>query len=545
MGKPIGTIRPPAQMQSTYRSLFLDIERMFPSLTNPVSLGYLLERLAHEGPEFALVTLPLLGKATERALIQEKPLEVPPGFQLRGLSRLPIFLNHLFNKVFEEDGNPIYTGGNSDALLLIRSVTLLYSKVEGPVDERTADEAVEAFRSRTLGEVKIENLPELNLARELLHRVFDINSPLTLDLRRFRKKPWGRHGPGAVADHSSPSEKWVFTRWKGVSPELFRYNAKNSLRYYTSKDRPAARIAVVPKDFRGPRIICVEPKENQFAQQGLMILLYDLLTRHPLTRRAISFDDTTASESLCFRMDIGTIDLKDASDRLSLGLARLLLPRWLFKLVTRYRTSTVRYKTLMWKPNCLATMGNACCFPLETLIFWALAQSTCVLLKWANNTPVYPLRVFGDDIIIPRHAVDRLSTVLAGCGLVINKDKTCSGSLIRESCGEWVYSGKSQRLVKVRSTDVRDHRSWLQGLAYYGQLRRLGLFATAEAMMNSCKEFLPESRIKSRWNRNLQRLEFSQPAFANVGRRAEIDGIASLYAKQVHNDVAPFLDAPS
>jgi len=542
MRNSIETVKPPAfAVQSTYRSLFFDIERLIPSQFNSLDRDYLLERYAHEGDKFIFTALPLLGKAVERALIREEPLQVPCGFSLKRGTRLPIFLYHLMIRVFKENGDPILPKGDPRALTFIRQITLMYSKVEGQVDTSLADKAVESFMTRTTRPITISNMPELILARELLERVFDRNNPLTLPLRQFRKKPWGRHGPGAVADHSSPSQKWDMTLWPGFTRELFRVNPRHSLRYAEKGSRPVSRVTVVPKDFKGPRIICIEPKEFQFAQQGLMKLLYDLLTRHPLTRTAINFEDTNPSRRLCFRLDVGTIDLKDASDNLSLVLARLVLPRWLFKLVTRYRVTNVRYNKLTWRPNCLATMGNAFCFPLQTVIFWAIAQATAVRSRWINGTPTRPLRVFGDDIIVPLQASSRLLEVLTGCGLVVNDAKTCTKTLVKESCGMWVYAGVEIPLIRVKTTNVSNHRSWTQYSDYSVAARKQGLLALAESWECLRNRFYDPSSIKTRWNRDYQRLEYYVPTFATVGQRAMIDGVASLYAKLVHNDVAPFL----
>jgi hypothetical protein len=540
------TLTPSANaMQSLCQALFSDIQRLRPSDFLKVDLQYLLRRFSAEGPKFGLITLPLLGKAIELALIREEPLQVPQGWRLTKDSRLPQFLNHLFKRVFEENGLPrsIETI-DVKACLLLRQLTLLFSKIEGGLEESEVIHSVEEFRLRTLKRKNILSSPELILAREILRRFFEVDHPCIRELHEFKLNPWGRHGPGAVSDKSSPSKKWDFSLWPGLPLNLFRFNKDLCVEIknlYTQQ--PYARVTCVPKDFRGPRVICIEPKENQFAQQGLMDILYRLLPSHPLTRNSICFESTSINEKFCFNSDIGTIDLKDASDNLSLELSRLLLPKWFFSLVTRYRTRTVRGNGQMWVPHCLATMGNACCFPLETLIFWAIAQSTIVLFREKDKSiPFNSLRVYGDDIILPKKVGPRLIEVLEGCGLIVNLNKTCLKTLVKESCGEWVVAGESQRLIKIKSADVRSIRSWIQFRQYSLAALKLGLFNLAYSMRHQVLNFIKPSFIKERWNKYLQKTEWRQPVFARTGRREKLSGPESLYATQVRNDTAPFLN---
>lgn len=532
------TLKPPANaMQSLYRSLFLDIERLIPSCDHPLSEKYLFSRLEKEGIRFLLVTLPSLGKATETSLIQEKPLKVPLGFSLKGRSRLPKFLNALFIRVFAEDGTPLHQGGDPVALALIRQVCMMLSKVEGCVDAQLREEKIKEFHARTSGHPKIEWMPEYNLARELLGRVFDREAPLTADLVDFERNPWGRHGPGAVSDKSSAYEKWVgFTRWPGVSPRLFSIGSM-SMVTKIGDTRPSARVITVPKDFRGPRVICIEPKEFQFAQQGLMEVLYRLFTTHSLTRGSIRFRDTSLNQALCFSGNADTIDLKDASDHLSLALGRYLLPRWVFRLVTRYRSNHVTAGELTWKPNCLATMGNATCFPLQTIIFWALTRSVMVGLKRYNNCPSYPLRVYGDDIILPKQASSRTLDVLEAAGFTINYEKTCTKQLVKESCGVWVYGGRDTTPVRLKSLDVK---SPCVRVAYqdYSVLAGKKGFTSLSCALAALSD---EGPAPIRWCKDLQRLEARVPTIATVGHRKALSGLAGLYAWFVRNDTAPFL----
>jgi len=66
-------------------------------------LQTLIERLAAEGSSFALVTLPLLGKALDRGLVngQFSPII---NFRSKRNTCLPVFCHEVFLKVFDESG---------------------------------------------------------------------------------------------------------------------------------------------------------------------------------------------------------------------------------------------------------------------------------------------------------------------------------------------------------------------------------------------------------------------------------------------------------
>lgn len=559
------TVMPSAfAVQSMIRALIQDCARLVPRELLLLDESYLLHRWKAEGDTFILTTLPKLGKAVEKALIREELLIVPPGWALKGKTRLPLFLNHLFTWVFHEDGMPrgaprrvelqlstdkgswrpsdFPSSESCFALMMIRQITLLWSKVTASVEETVNDKAVLDFEERTKGEPVIEFTDYIRRARLILERIFNRDSADCEELLEFERAPWGNHGPGAVADKSSPREKWNFSTWPGVDLSLFMINPRLRCEAKPISTQPYARVTCVPKDFRGPRIICVEPKENQFAQQGLMGCLYRLLMRHTLTKKSIRFDDTTESERLCFRRDVGTIDLKDASDNLSLVLGRMILPKWIFRLATRFRTRSVTYKNRLWSPRCLATMGNACCFPLETVIFWALAQSVVSLRANRGISSVRgPVRVYGDDIIAPIGAIPEIIRVLTGAGLKVNEDKTCQRNLVKESCGEFVYAGASQRIVKIKTRSVLDIHSWLQFKDYSVQARKIGLVNLSETMVTLMKELIAPSSVKRRFNKKLQRLEWRSPTLANVAKSEQLSDGPGLYAWFVRNEVAPLL----
>jgi hypothetical protein len=82
-----------------------------------------------------------------------------------------------------------------------------------------------------------------------------------------------------------------------------------------------AKLTAVPKDSRGPRLICVHPKEAIWIQQGQRLKLEAAITSSNLTKGRINFTDQTVNGGLALESSksgrLATLDLKEASDRIS------------------------------------------------------------------------------------------------------------------------------------------------------------------------------------------------------------------------------------
>jgi hypothetical protein len=570
----------PIKVQSSiYRALFLDIAHHYPN-SAPADFRYLLDRLISEGESFCFERLPVLGKAFEVSLISLEPLKVPNGWKFCRGTRLPKFLFELFSQLFQDDGLPRYTIQSKDqynmtnvnACRFLRQVLMMWSKVipsgdmtdlckgstapgleQIKVADALKDFAVRAERITVIENNDPFNKSFLSEARRLISCVLSEHGAKPVPaLADFIVNPWGRHGPGAVAGREVGCEKWVFATWPGLPRNLFSWNSKYECEYagrHILMCQPDARVVAVPKDFRGPRVICIEPKENQFAQQGIMDILYGLITHHPLTRNSIDFFETEENRSLCYNNAYATIDLKDASDNLSLALGKILFPRWFFSLVTRYRSRHVivrshRDGVKRVKTTCLATMGNATCFPLETLVFWAIALGTLITVRDSFSKaqqakmPI-KLRVFGDDIIVPLWGADAVCSALETCGLVVNTAKSCTFTPVRESCGEWVFMGKPVRIFRFRTSSVSDHSSYLHWRDHLKDLKQDDM----PALQAACAELVEAyfKPTKFRFNKKLQRMEAHVPTFVQRGQRAELPGYTGLYAWHVQGDRTPFL----
>jgi len=528
--------------------------------------NYVLNRLQSEGISFISYSLPSLGKAVEISLITGKVLDVPFTFGKRYSSQLPAFMYVFFRTLFDDNGVPLWTLADCSnteqdaayALFALRQVLLAFSKASDLGTLMSNEEAMKAFSLR-IAEQSVITTPSwvLNQARKLLKEVLMEGDELNPMLAQWVTEPFGRHGPGAVAGKEKGFDKWNFKRINGLDMKIYnlRQNRWDSyshqfengyIRQPFGVADPYSRAVQVPKDYRGPRTICIEPKEFQFAQQGLWSVLQSIIEKHPLTRRSINFRHQEYNSRLCKRQDLCTIDLKDASDTVSLKLCRILLPRQFFKLVTRYRSRKISIDGKLTKSTCFASMGSALCFPIETLIFWAIAQ--------ASTHPCdrrMPLRVFGDDIIVPRGSTMFIVKMLEASGFKVNKGKTCIDTPIRESCGAFMYSGIDVRVTRFKVSACRDLPSWSAFLSNARELYQNKLSETARAMLLNLKEFwhvpfgylgLPSHPIftcQKRWNSDLQRYELRQPSVVMTKGRGAISWEPGIYAWLMGNSTKP------
>jgi hypothetical protein len=222
----------------------------------------------------------------------------------------------------------------------------------------------------------------------------------------------------------------------------------------------------VPKDSRGPRLISCEPLDFQWIQQGLGRALVQHLESHPLTRWSLHFSDQSPNQSGAslgsLTGDYATLDLNEASDRVSTELVRLLFPEPLLECLMNSRSlSTVLPDGRSLVLNKYAPMGSALCFPVLATVCWALLA---VGLPDAGSFPYNEssrktwrprvredFLVYGDDIIVRTAHAAHAMNLLESFGLKINRDKSCTSGFFRESCGRDAFKGLTVTPVRIRT----------------------------------------------------------------------------------------------
>ncbi len=403
-------------------------------------------RLEHEGLSFLVTGLPSLGKALDRSFSIGEYV-APPGFKL-GETKRPIFLGRCLAHCLE--GDPV-------AVDCYRQLTMIFYKLEVDYDSETQTSFLENFKQvdREVGLVSFENSEKvIAIAKAAIGRVLCNTNPF--DIRPC-------HGTGATACRTKPYDKWHFLRYYSKLDEHFPYSdyffyspthLVDELERLTEAPEvlPRARVCLVPKDSRGPRIISCEPAELMYIQQGLMRLLYETIESHPLTRSQINFLDQSINRDRAREAsksdNLATIDLSDASDRVSLSLIRKLFPpNWVRALESCRSEETILPSGEVVKLNKFAPMGSSVCFPVEALVFWAISFAT---LRILDRKRIYPIYVYGDDIIVDSSVSQFVMDGLESVGLKVNRDKSYCKGPFRESCGGDFYLGVDVSPVRVR-----------------------------------------------------------------------------------------------
>lgn len=206
------------------------------------------------------------------------------------------------------------------------------------------------------------------------------------------------------------------------------------------------KIAFVPKTAKTERTIAVEPVVNGYVQKGV-----DLFMRKRLKRVGIDLSDQTVNQELARKGSLPntvdpyvTIDLSSASDSISIGLCRDLLPVEWFDFLDSLRSRNCWVEGVISPYHKFVTMGNGFCFPLETLIFASLCHVAC-----NESNQKADFSVYGDDIIVRSSVADRVLQLLGVCGFTANLKKTHLRGPFRESCGADWFEGKDVRPLSL------------------------------------------------------------------------------------------------
>jgi hypothetical protein len=99
------------------------------------------------------------------------------------------------------------------------------------------------------------------------------------------------------------------------------------------------------------------------------------------------------------------------------------------------------------------------------------------------NSFVGRVRVFGDDIIIPKDYVDSVILVLETFGFKVNRGKSFWTGRFRESCGKEYYGSRDVSIAKVRRlfpSSPRHAAETISIVSLRNQLYKLGLWQTVK-----------------------------------------------------------------
>jgi len=464
-------------------------------------------RTACEGAEFYARHLAGLRSALLEGL-ETGQLVVPDTlrFKKRNGTQLPAFLYGAWKHVFSDEGMLLTSTLSVDAVSCLNQLTAVFGKIKGghtkesesltlqrfidnevAVSAWTAREQNGLLHSRIpLGKTGLHSETLLRHASVLVRRVLAKSDP-----RDIRPK----HGSGMSACGTLLSERYDTPRYVKNIDAVWSYSdyyflgidhVSDYVKYVDKPGQPqrceldleeyipCAKILLVPKDAKGPRIISCEPRETMWIQQGLMDRLVTDLEAHPLTQGLVNFTDQRINQKLAHRgsitHDLATLDLSDASDMLSLRLVeRLFPPNWVEALSAARSPCTQMPDGQIVTLSKHAPMGSAVCFPVMALSIWALltAYTTINPESSKESKDVY---VYGDDIIVSSSFADGAVSVLERFGFKINRSKSFSKGPFRESCGKEYVNGTDVTPVRLRMLPTSDIESQMRFIAFHNNL---------------------------------------------------------------------------
>lgn len=217
-------------------------------------------------------------------------------------------------------------------------------------------------------------------------------------------------------------------------------------------------LTSVPKDRTKNRTTCTEPTLNMFYQLGVKHYLERVLSNK--FHWSIDGQPEINKRLACIGSidgSLATIDLKNASDSVSLELCHAILPKPFLDILLAVRSPSTMVNNVEHNLNMIGTMGNGFTFHLMTLIFSALVKA---IYREAGLCAVMGTNysVVGDDIIILTEFVPQLYEALREAGFVVNQDKSFTTGFFRESCGGDFYRGHNVRGIYIKElnneTDV-------------------------------------------------------------------------------------------
>jgi hypothetical protein len=487
-------------------------------------------------------------------------------------SELPLFCGEFFSRVLSPTGT-VLPDACADSVRVLRQLLYLFYKYELPYLPELEQKVISQFEkteddisglsdkfatlsqavddSTFLPRRRYNSTSQKDVTREariLLSRVFS-----GFDFTNIQP----RHGPGVVATKQKLWGKYQFTnvsrRIASVYPvDAYFYASAghvcdhlSELQTLGDRDFPA-KVILVPKDSRGPRLISCEPVDFQWIQQGISRSLVRHVESLNLTRFNVFFTDQGPNQrGALLGSSTGryaTLDLNEASDRISLDVVRLLFPKHVYDILENVRSSSTVLpsgKELTLKK--FAPMGSALCFPILALTVWAILTAAAPDADTRQGILVY-----GDDVIVPTAFAVNAMEQLESFGLKINRDKSCISGLFRESCGMDAFNGTIVTPVRFRtvwssSPSPESYVSWisyansLYDKKYYrcydyivGMLYRLYGRVPDDSLSLTCPSLreVPEYMRIRRWrtHQGLQKRQWLVPTLRVPTIRREIRG---------------------
>ena len=432
-------------------------------------------RVKHEGLSFLTITLPSFGKDFQKSLDQGiVDRNLFQGFSWQ--AGLPRFLGGFLDRVFDRDSGVLVHNPDVEAILAIRQLTLVFSKILLPCTPARERDAMSEYVNCDK-EVKENDALMTESDYSDFRRVSSLlfgNLFSTIDKMIYDEDVIPKHGPGATADKLMGNQKYQSRTWTTRLQSVFssenfllpnaRFAHEDEVTYLEPGAEQPVRVISVPKTLKTPRIIAIEPSYVQYAQQAILEQLVPAIERDFYLSRFLGFSDQSPNQALAQKgsLDgsVATLDLSEASDRVSNQLVREMVSNHPFLAraleATRSRKADVPGHGVLRLAK-YASMGSALCFPIEamvflTLIFLGIEQESNTRFTDKSQFKRFfgRVRVYGDDLIVPIDSVESVIHSLEHFGARVGAHKSFWIGRFRESCGKEYYDGHDVSIVKVR-----------------------------------------------------------------------------------------------
>lgn len=519
----------------------------------------LWERYDKEGLPFLTITLPRLDDLLVAGL-RDGQLPSYEGWLSR--CAYPEFLRGIWGLIFSRDG-ALLSNPSIPAIRWLRQISRLHKKIFEVCEPERVEAEISQFKTTdsslpSRAEIRASIDPYARKVAQLLFGKLIGEALATVGD--------GKHGPGAVSEHFGVNERWGFDSISYniealVGPEYFRSSWIDLLERPPSIQEVPARLIAVPKTAVKPRLISIEPAYNQFVQQALQLRLKDLLERGDF---ACSYTYQHHNQRMALQGSIdgkiATIDLSEASDRVSLALVEELFgfnPSFIRYLkLSRSRFVQTEDDDLILL-NKFASMGSALTFPVESMVFMALVVTVLCRMRGDFSERTIKsyrkrsgtLSIYGDDIIIPVDAYPNVVQSLTSLGMKVNESKSFSKGEFRESCGVDAFAGRvvtpayaraylpasraeSNALVKASAlrNQLYDKFGYIRTVAHLDSL--IGAIVRYPSIphgMDGIGRWSDDPDYSfCRWNPTLYRREWRLPTLVGIKRRDPIDSYSAL-----------------
>jgi hypothetical protein len=469
-------------------------------------------RVEHEGLSFLTITLPDLGKSIQK-WIDLGQAGIHPSFNT-GRRSLPVFLRGFFTRVFDLDTGALLDEPCIDAIYALRQLTLSFGKISFPCTPERERKAMQDFVKceQEVREVDAlfseSDLAEFERISTLLFG--DVFSQLDRDIYYGNLLP--KHGPGATADKLTVNGKYRMEHWTTRLEKYFpshKYLIANhhftgeldKVTYLEPEMEMPVRVVSVPKTLKTPRIIAIEPACMQYCQQALLRAFLAAYSRDELLPTLIGFDDQTPNQELAKSGSMSghtaTLDLSEASDRVSNQLVRRMMRKWphLQGAVDACRSRRADVPGMgVIRLAKYASMGSALCFPVEamvfcTLIFFGIQKELNASISRKDIKLLSSqVRVYGDDLIVPSRHVRTIVQTLEHFGAQVGLSKSFWTGRFRESCGKEYFNGRDVSITRVRQalpSTIADVKEVISTVSLRNQLASQGCYRTTVEMLDS------------------------------------------------------------